>query len=247
MNNCLVTKLKSVVDNNNLIKLNELRWDIASGNTVLFSLVQVNNTVTTLSIVQGTGVFKNEAGSLSYGTELSIPANDSTYYKVEASSDVVISCMTKGLDFLKIDFMNNNGLDKRCIPLALCWPSLTNINIIGWGGTLSVKEICNNVPEPTNIKSLMIQSIGITGNMTDFVDFPNLTTLRFGVSAQIHNTIGGSIDVYAAAVASSRAAGTCAVMGNGIVTYLADGVDTVIPLGETRTITFDGVGGYTIA
>lgn len=246
VNNCLVTKLKGAVNDSNLLKLNELRWTIGAGKTIPISFKQNNSVSATLSIISGTGEFQQENSTV-IGTTLTLTPNVTFYGKVVATTDIVISCDTTGLDFEKMDFMQSPGLLKECYIRALYQEGLKNVQINGWGGDLTINEIKDAIPNIENIEMLSISSEGITGEIADLVDFANLANIYFSYGT-LRTKMSGSIDVYAQAVASSRAAGsTCGVVGNNIITYKINGVDTIIGHGERKTITFNGSGGYSIA
>lgn len=245
-NNCLVTKLKGAVNDSSLLKLNELRWLVKAGKTFLISFKQKNAVTATLSIISGTGEFQQENGT-TIGTTLTLTPNATFYGKVVATTDIVISCDIGGLDFEKMDFMQSPGLLKDCYFRALSQEGLKNVQINGWEDALTIDEIKGAIPNIKNIDMLSIGSEGITGEIADLVDFTNLTNIYFAVGL-LRTNMSGSIDVYAQAVASSRTAGsTCGVIGNGIITYKVNGVDTVINIGARKTITFNGSGGYSIA
>lgn len=245
-NNCLVTKLKGAVNDSSLLKLNELRWTIGAGKTIPISFKQKNSVSATLSIISGTGEFQQENSTV-IGTTLTLTPNATFYGKVVATTDIVISCDTTGLDFEKMDFMQSPGLLKDCYFRALSQEGLKNVQINGWDGELTIDEIKDAIPNIENMEMLSIGSEGITGEIADLVDFTNLTNIYFALGL-LRTTMSGSIDVYAQGVASSRAAGsTCGVIGNGIITYKVNGVDTVINVGGRKTITFNGSGGYSIA
>lgn len=246
VNNCLVTKLKGAVNDSSLLKLNELRWTIEAGKTIPISFKQKNTATATLSIISGTGEFQQENSTV-IGTTLTLTPNVAFYGKVVATTDIVISCDTTGLDFEKMDFMQSPGLLKDCYFRALSQEGLKNVQINGWNGALTINEIKDAIPNIENMEMLSIGSEGITGEIADLVDFTNLTSIYFALGL-LRTTMSGSIDVYAQGVASSRAAGsTCGVIGNGIITYKANGVDTIINIGARKTITFNGSGGYSIA
>ena len=245
-NKCLVQKLKGSVNDDNLLKLYELRWTIGAGKTILISFKQKNAVSATLSIISGTGEFQQENGT-PIGTTLTLTPNNTFYGKVVTTTDIVISCDAEGLDFEKMDFMQSLGLLKECYFTALCQDGLKNIQINGWGGELTIDEIKDAIPHIENMDMLSIASEGITGEMSYLIAFTNLTSLYFATGTP-RTKMSGSIDVYAQGVASERAAGsTCTVQGNGIITYKVNGVDTVIAIGARKTITFNGSGGYSIS
>lgn len=75
MRNCTVTKLKGVVDNDNLLKLGEMivKFDVAETVSDDFLAIRVNNTKQCVATVKN-GTFMNSDYSASEGTEKTIPA-----------------------------------------------------------------------------------------------------------------------------------------------------------------------------
>lgn len=93
MDNCLVTKLKGVVDNDNLLKLGEMvvKFDVAETVSDDFLAITVSNTKPCVATVKN-GTFMNSDYSASEGTEKSIPADTAVVLRVSnTGADVHIT------------------------------------------------------------------------------------------------------------------------------------------------------------
>ena len=85
-NNCLITKLKSVVENENLYKLNHIRLDLTVNNNenIAKRSIIVNNSIAYEASIIGNGNFLNADGSVISDKTIQLPANMGTilYFSV---------------------------------------------------------------------------------------------------------------------------------------------------------------------
>lgn len=99
-----------------------------------------------------------------------------------------------------------------------------------------------------NLKVLIAKNTKITGNITDFIGCDDLIWLNFA-----NTYVEGSLDALLSGILTNKPdrTGTLKIYGNNVITYKSNGDgtgdDVIIPNFATKTITFDGQGGYSIA
>jgi len=207
MGNCLVTKLKGIVDNDNLKKFGVLTLNIAEADSGGNRLV-ISGQVTGKARIIGNGHFTNTGSTFDpsgdIGTEVNIPFqgwSSNGNYKIEIDdkynlSGTFNSGNSQSLDLS--DLMYNTaftrftmkGCEGDIIALINKNPLLTTV-------------ICNNTENPSkvygnlgdlesvNITNLNLSYSGITGNLDDFKSV-NITNLDLSYSG-----ITGAIERYA--------------------------------------------------
>jgi hypothetical protein len=273
MENCLVTKLKGSVNNDNLEIFGGLFLyngpDPGTncrivGEKVHASILTNLDNVTPYPSITGDVIDENSryvptTSSVLYFT--SVDKYKLRQFKVSNKYNITV------LD----GFCVKNIHDLVYLPLTFISLKTPNINM----GKYNLDEFAD-VEDKTKLTQLVIQGASgahsyVYGNIATFSDFSNLYDLRIvyswveGDLSDVYTLnkltklelsycgkLTGSLDGLASAIASSRSNGsTLAFKGNGVITFKANGDgtgdDTVIANGAAKTITFDGQGGYTIA
>lgn len=196
-NDCLVTKLKGVVNNDNLLKVGEIRLNVAWNDTSAANAsfyIRSSENVTVK--VNGTGIGGNP-GALNSNTYLLNAnatarlyiTNDVTEVFVDNKYSLVIISVANNLNisttvddikYSNIGDLGNIGLAGDIGDLAAL-ASLVKLNVFGDNLYGNIERLSNHVFSQFDVSSLLI-----TGNINNMVDaFKNINRLNFGVSPNI--------------------------------------------------------------
>lgn len=261
-NNCLQTKLKSVVNNDLLITPDEylLSVDAKTSNTIgTFGFYNYGNNRPELKLVavDGTSFALTEAGVTSDPlTEYTIPLNYGItylYYKGRARVKVLNKLAIVGVNIGNC--VNTQNINQFSFLSALWDIYADGSNVTGDMRalkTLTVTDrlICRNTSITGDIKwipasTTIVQIDGsnkVMGDIKDLGHVVNIKRLYFR-GTQICGSINEMCD--AILVNKPTRSGSIEISGNGIITYKVNNVDT--PVTGTVNVTFDGQGGYTIS
>lgn len=182
-NNCLVTKLKSVVDNNNLEKLGEFKLKVANGKLVLNVLTE-NYTITGLNGVLIDGVAsKTVAGGWSGEMILSgLPTNDTI-------GTVVINAKYYIAGILgSIILEGSDALTYVPVTEIMCRDYAQN-NV----AQQNVFELSKYISEHPTCKSLKIGGTGVTGSISDMLSVKDILTTFQGCFGVWGSHISGTL------------------------------------------------------
>lgn len=238
MENCLVTKLKGTVDNNNLpifdavrIHINSTAASSAPQNQRKFSCTAYNLTTFTLeniggSFVDSEGQIIGDGKTLTIGTTLT-----DVYYS--ANTTMILVKGKQNIYTLSVASGNCAYIDFEDIRYAL---NLQSFAVCGAGQTGELSDLSS-----LKLSSLTINGSPITGNISSLA---KMTTLRYV------NFLSNSIIIEGdfASWAPYRSASTVNVTTGSISKLKCNGENMVNTLHKTTfTITFDGQGGVTYA
>lgn len=264
--NCLVTKLKGTVDNNNLPIYNQVDFIVPAGSTTWLNIGAFNGTTLKASgdvtFAFGDGVarttFTCVSESANAGVTVSGGANGgrlSIIGKYNCQTPGVGGKAGEGVTSFAIVGGNRTPEDYKfwftgyyfaATPLKgdiktikECLPNLTELQI------QSNCKMTGNISDLSANLTAIVLGNPLSINSADIADLAHCTNLiRLFIYTPL---ITGSLDDLAQAQASSRTEGsTLTVKSNGLLTYKVNGEDTIIPNNTNKTITFSG-GSYTIA
>lgn len=261
MEKCIVFKLFESIDGD-YPKMGELTMhvtlDSGSGS------ISINNSSQFSARVKGSGLIGLASDDITHTSLANIASGNRQLYFSSGEYDIIISD--------KYTLLQTGGLNTTSSPSELIGriraeevEYCTAMNkVVLWGdakylrnlsalqdiymdGEQCYGDLCLNNNAP--LKSVYIQNSTIKATMSLFASCP----WSDNATLDVYNNpnVSGSLDVLAAALASSKSNGvTLRIHGNGIVTYKSNGdgtgSDIVIPSNGYRTVTFDGQGGYAI-
>lgn len=230
MKNCLVTKLKSAVNNSNLLKVGEIRFNLKKPSNWSVSnefIVRANTTEGfDLKVISGDLSLTCTEMSLT-GTSFEIRSMTVYHFKIDSGSEGVISISNKyNLQRIGIadrNLIHANVYDMVYSPItyymgsldgmadaAPNWSELISLEIQGESSiTGSIYDLLSNVSN-NKISLLKINTGGLTGNIQDIAvkmyDSVLASTASEGVAVMnlSNSSIRGTISSY---VAIKRAAG----------------------------------------
>lgn len=264
---CLVTKLKSVVNDDNLLKLGEIRMVFTKGaGTEIGFQAKSNGGI----VIDG----KNIELKTYQGSQLSLPYNISILDGVDASVSSYKIVSTRDDAYISI-FNSENYRNIQLYDSVKLVDSYNSIDKLDFINFKRIRAIGQNIAfVPFNILDLKdkdlieisISNSTLNGNISDFSNFKSLDTIRFKapyVTGNIENlknnitltTIGfnnsisgisGDIDTLAKGmVAAGRTSGTLTIDAYGAVGVTEN--EGTTPFTSTRTFTFssDSPNGYT--
>lgn len=184
-NDCLVTRLKGVVDNPDLPKLNEARITLVSGTEMYLG----TNASVTLTIIDGNGKFSNVGSSITVvsDTQIVIPTNSTESANLHfgiANGDAVVSVNSK-YNVNKIRVFSGSGSKINIEDFSyspLDWLTSSGVSAI-YGDVSYLQEemtfvqIAENTHVTGQVKDLpviggpiRIQDTGITGELEKYVE-----------------------------------------------------------------------------
>ena len=193
--NCLVTKLSSVVDNNNILKLGEFRFHVTKVNsptaaTQGFYIKPVSELKATII---GDGYFTDSNLHDNKGVSMSIPVNGTRIYVSNGDFDVSIVSKYDMRVFENYDSATSN-IDTECINKIinidnLIYSGITTLNLKG----VKVEGYLNSL---ANIKRLMQINLSKTSVIGDLDEIRNLTSLiilnlgnSYGISGDLSSLV----------------------------------------------------------
>lgn len=179
MENCLVTKLKSVVDNDNLRKLGELRFKMAQSGA--FTVTAVSDDSFKLVILTPGVTFT--APSLAAGTtEQTVPATASRNFSVSGACELAIY-NKYALRIFTSDYYAYLNFDELT--------GTENIQQLRFGAyqNLSKGDVIKSINKNTGITSLMVKSTNTYGDLKDLVESSTLYNIELtgDISGDIAN------------------------------------------------------------
>ena len=274
MNNCLKTQLKAAVNNNDLPKLGELTFKVnvpSNATTANSKIIVENGKSCKVYVPVGKNLYDSSGNSL--GSEVTIAANTQQVICLLDAGEYNVAFTEKySLENLSLNNYSNTNKFSFDINELKYSDNLDTFGSIenSYGdisslsaskSTLTALRVSNYTPKTEGITFTLAQIaeftklkyVAIAQNQNASGDITVLSALSELLNIELQNTyIFGSIDDIANAQKSSRSNGsTIVIKGNGIITYKSNGdgtgTDTVITNGTTKTITFNGQGGYSIS
>lgn len=228
MKNCLVTKLKGVVDNDQLFKLGELKVKIGEANFLGFAADDSQ----TISVVDGDLLFNGQTTiqlTNTYQNNVNITGEGTVSIPNKYNLTIFEANLKEQIDFKKIRYctklrtINLKGddfvydLDDFNIESSV----LTKIKI---DNALEIKGSINNLLKYNNLTSLALNSSSIKHfTETDFSilgKFAECTT--YGATV-VHGRLTGSIEDFVAQKRLARTAAGLEVAGSCTIDWLGDG------------------------
>lgn len=259
MNDCLVTRLKGVCDNDNLLKYNEIRIHIKTVTNQQMRFIAAggsNAKVTIIPDADSTMHFTDSGYSEDLGTEITVAASQDVYF---TSGSAVFSIMGK-YDFFDVAFRgayNAGNVIKANVPDFAYSRKLMRLMVGNSGSTGELFDLsefndiaaidfsnCSKVTGDISLlvtpaqsfSYIIVSGSGVTGNIVSLGPDIHLTTLG------IKNTaIKGTLESFCTAqISNGRTSGTLSFDGTGSsVTYNNN------PIKSQLTITFNN-GNYTV-
>lgn len=239
MENCLVTKLKGTVDNNNLpifdavrIHINSTAASSAPQNERRFSCTAYNLTTLTLeniggSFVNSEGQIIGDGKTLTVGTTLT-----SVYYS--ANTTMILVKGKQNIYTLSVPEGNCAYIDFEDIRYAV---KLSSFAVCGEGQTGDLSDL-----SLLKLGSLTINGSPITGNISSLA---KMTTLKYVNFLSNSIIIEGDFASWAPYYTSAK---TVNVTTGSVSKLKCNGENMVNTLHKTTfTVTFDGQGGVTYA
>lgn len=228
MENCLKTQLKGEVQNSNLPIFNKIVLHVLSTLDLPQPVIILKTLSTPITLTTETPHLHVTSPSAEALDTVIIPANVTCYiYLDKADYDIVMS--DKYVDI-------NSVSTSRSAKVNINDFKYKKFSVLNCANTRSVGDISafanNNL-----LTSLELQYNGsIIGDISSLSSLTLLTTLNLK-----DTLVGGEINTLAAALAPNRGSDILTITCNGIVTLNGTAVT------GSKTITFDGQGGYTIA
>lgn len=168
MENCLVTKLKGVVDNDNLIHLNEFRVNarVANNGNPAFKSSETQS----LTILKGNATFTGGTKSINIGQFW-----PSERFVTDGDQNIVLSVADK----YKLMHVNYGPLDIESIEILKYCTELTAIELY-IQFAISASELINSLPEQFTELNIG-NSTQLDGNLRELADAyaSTLTEIRF--------------------------------------------------------------------
>lgn len=269
MKNCLLTQLKGVVNNDSLVKLDEMKIFVDANSGVTDSRkITVNNVNNVTFRIVGDGYFTDSTFTQNNGKTKTIASGDSTFYVSDFAGKIITNLKKtsyQGLilgDDLYIDInlisqnQNTNGIifesksEKK-------WGNIKSLNGMFSNRTanngsiilISGKKLVGNIEEIdfTHIRHYnIIRCLNVSGSVANIHNAKNL------VSLQIYGTaISGEIKTFLTNMLTDgdtpRGNTSISIYCNNIVTFNGNAAysSTTIPVIATFdngsiTVTFDG-------
>lgn len=244
MGNCLVTKLKSVVNNDNLDYFDGIKITVKpfEGYADSCFLRFVNATEAFEVFCPDGGNHLSTSSDLSNATSsITVPAAQMSNFNIYVDKTTEYSIVLK----CKYSSVNTMYFYGKVINIDVSdFKYMTGINGFTCYDTTASGDI-NQFTEISALISFIVRgsSANATGNLSTFNSAKNLLTLFVGTGG----FTGEIKDLADAQVAggSPRTSGSLAITSNGFLTL--NGV--LVPYNTTKTITFDSTlpGGYSIA
>lgn len=250
--NCLVTKLKESVQNDNLNKLGEITF-IASNRSQYFGINAEQVDTVALSYTGGSGEAYAPTGSgnmyLTYNSDLDhITIKAQPKYPITRISSVLPAGGLKELAYCRIttieitlgrynDYIINNislnfdDLDK--------WPDKTilkNIIYVQIDGAYAKRNYTKGslatISKFTNIEKLMLDCTAITGNISQLGTLTSLTDLQINYSEYITGTIEEFVTAQRSKGRTTESTGISVNIENSNITFEGSAVQ------GTKTLTW---------
>lgn len=193
MENCLVTKLKSVVDNDNLRRLNEIRFVATAQGTgtnpvkLTYSNLGATGEVE-YEVISGNAYFMNATSTVNYGTYVK-SSNDIVLYVTSGQAE--ISIKNFNLVATKLGYGTNDNylypykLYNDNAPICIFNTDEftknlhTQLTAIGTYMTGDVASL-NNLVNLTSLKVNKADGVRVWGKLSDLSPIVGLNTLIFG-------------------------------------------------------------------
>lgn len=257
--NCLVKKLKAVVDNDNLEKFGRFTIEIVNpGSASDYALLNGTGIKTTYKDTSDNIIWEDRTGAVTAGQLTSAGTLEvinkweltfiDCYYVngVKFNTDVLKTCTKLVYILLTNSNVSFNLSDFKDLT------ALTTLKLITRG---TKKGSINDLAALVNLKTIEFGSNfwNINGNISVFANMPNLTNLDIQQSKvngdiadlasniflttlniQQTNHISGTLESFANGQAANRESGQVKIIFNGIVTY--EGV--AVPNVSTKTVKF---------
>ena len=249
---CLVTKLKSIVDNGELRKIGELRIYLANAATPDYvnRRIRIISNPSQVLTCLGSGSFADGSGTptsqtATAGTSLTTLVFTNGEFQVSAASKydlTYLEARNSDVSFNIDDFAYCNKLetvygnsqnDKGCLASLKDLQSFVDCRFSEPNGIYgNVKDL------PASIRYIEFRSSGVTGDIASLGEHSNLVSLMFADTGVV-----GTLESFCEKQSLLRDSGD-SITVNGIrtaVTYNG------AVLNRAVTVTFDGQGGYTVA
>lgn len=268
--NTLVTKLKSRVDNDDLVPINNLRIKVLNSKIPLGIAVYSKSKPITITISSASSAyFTDSTGSQNLGKSITRAINQQSNIYIINPSDAEVGKYTNvfisdkyDIDSIRLvsssfydinymldssDFIYTNLKDLLCASTAM--KSLhtvlnNNTGITTWSFEYITLDEDFNINDCSYNNELLTFQISEKRNSPGKVygDVTALTTLKSLLYIAVGDThITGEFDPILRAWSNEGSIQTVSIRGNGIVTLNGT------PLGATTTkVSLDGQGGYTI-
>lgn len=260
MNDCLVTRLKGVCDNDNLLKYNEVRIHVKTVANQVMQFVAadgIDAKVTIIPDVGSTMHFTDSGYTENLGTEITVAAGQNAYFTPGAGTFNIIgkydffdlafrgaynagNIITVNLsDFAYstkiIRFMLNGSIESTGELFDLS--EFNAITAMDLGGCTEISGDISLLNTPSQVFTyLSLNGSGVIGNIVSLGSDIYLTTLKVSSTA-----IVGTLESFCETqIANGRNSGTLSFTGqNSSVTYNGN------PITAPLTITFSN-GTYTV-
>lgn len=161
INNCLVTKLKNVVENDNLPLMGFCSISINGTNSILRFSIYCNTVANKKMKLTGGLYFTNSTGTQNLGTEISV-ATDAAFYVSAGTGKLLIP----KYDLKNVSYVYSNSgenIAKVVFDLAdLLAYNQTNINELNISNSADIKDVYGNL---SGIKTKINSRISISGNV----------------------------------------------------------------------------------
>lgn len=252
MENCLVTRYLASVENENLPFFNAIVVKILAGKTNILEIVpsatikrisgdgfintnKTEGTFTTSATLSGgtngTSYFVYGLGALTkFGFNQNYSWDQKTY---EIDIDGIKDC----INFKEVDLMSGNGGITNA-KLSV-FSEMKNLQILNIAFS-RISGSFSDITMLTDLEEVKATGCQISGNINELIALRKLTRLE--ISSNLSAT--GTIESLADGLKNYRTSGsTLVIITNEKITY---GGNTFAN-GTTKTITFDGSGGYSVS
>ena len=240
-NNCLVTKLKDIVNNDSLKYLNgiQFKFNGVAGQTYEFNSQTYASQLTSKAIIVGNANWRTggkETDIVYYATQFGIG------YKIDCITDGEIIINIKNRDNLNA-FTFNPGLRENVTEYTISDFNTDFMKNLSFGGMLiNRNKKIDDLKDCVNLQGLYVNYSEMSGNIESLGKLTKLTELR----CEMYTNIIGEINTLATSqVVNGRTNGTLVICCNGKITLSGN----VIENNVSKTITFDSSlqNGYSIA
>lgn len=244
MGKCLITKLKEVVDNENLVTMDTLKMKVkgvsslpASANVIQVVMYYGNSSTFR---VTGEGALAENAADAQTSTDKVLVVNNAYTFVKNVDCNLYVTNKNK---IEKLYITPNNVGSIIHIDVSefkyLSSPLFTDVRLNGYSvsGDIIAFKRC------TRLNRLEIIAGSCNGDIaTALGNLKSLTSIKFANSSQITGSIEG---LASALVTNGKTSGSLSVTCNGIITYNG----TAVSNGTVKTITFDQSvpNGYTVS
>jgi hypothetical protein len=244
MGKCLITKLKEVVDNENLVTMDTLKMTVKG----VASLTPSANAITVVMYygnsskfrVTGEGALARSAADIQTSTDKVLSVNNTMAYVKNVDCNLYVTNKNKIEKF----YISPSNVDSIIhIDVSefkyLSSPLFSDIRVNGnsVSGDIIAFKVCTRLTKLDIVKTACNGDIAAAlGNLK------SLTSVNVTNSSYITGSIEG---LASALVANGKTSGSLSVIGNGTITYNG----TAVPNGTAKTITFDQSvpNGYTVS